>query len=194
MLELDPLLPNALNHYGAELFQNGDLDGARKPLERARELGAANGDIFLWSVSLAQGRETEARAELERAIQTFGANLPPTAAPVIAAGIVDGGEAGARALTLVRDLLAHPVYADSGMLAQALIRLGAPDEALALMARQPMNSSVGINAIWRMGGDGARTSPAFPEFARKIGYAALWEQFGPPDLCRKDANGDYRCE
>jgi hypothetical protein len=57
-----------------------------------------------------------------------------------------------------------------------------------------MNSSVGINVIWRLGGKPARTSPAFAEFARKVGYAALWDQYGPPDLCRKDANGDYRCE
>jgi TolB-like protein/Flp pilus assembly protein TadD len=194
LLELDPLLPNALNHYADVLTIKGDLDGARKNLERAAELGAANGDIFLWSVSLGQGRRAEARAELERGIRTFGAKLPPTAAPVIAAGILDGGEAGVRALALVRDLVAQPAHADSGMLAQALIRLGAPDEALAMMATQPMNSSVGINVIWRLGGKPARTSPAFAEFARKVGYAALWDQYGPPDLCRKDANGDYRCE
>jgi TolB-like protein/Flp pilus assembly protein TadD len=194
LLELDPLLPNALNHYADVLTIKGDLDGARKTLERAAELGAANGDIFLWSVSLRQGRRTEARAELERGIRTFGAKLPPTAAPVIAAGILDGGEAGARALALVRSLVAQPAHADSGMLAQALIRLGAPDEALAMMAEQPMNSSVGLNVIWRLGGEPARTSPAFAEFARKVGYAALWDQYGAPDLCRKDANGDYRCE
>ncbi|MCX7034155.1 MAG: hypothetical protein NT046_09325, partial [Arenimonas sp.] len=194
LLELDPLLPNALNHYADVLIIKGDLDGARRTLERAAELGAANGDIFLWSVSLRQGRRTEARDELERGIRTFGANLPPTAAPVIAAGILDQGEARARALALVRSLVAQPVYADSGMLAQALIRLGAPDEALAMMAKQPMNSSVGLNVIWRLGGEPARTSPGFAEFARKLGYAALWDQYGPPDLCRKDANGDYRCE
>jgi hypothetical protein len=176
------------------LLSKGDLDGARRKREHAQELGAANADIFLWSVSLAQGRETEARAELERAVQTFGANLPSTAAPVIAAGILDEGEARAHALALVRSLVAQPAYADSGMLAQALIRLGAPEEALTMMAERPMNASVGLNVIWRLGGKAARTSAAFPEFARKVGYAALWDEFGPPDLCHKDANGDYRCE
>ncbi len=126
-LELDPLLPNALNHYGDVLFQKGDLDGARKNLERAKALGAGNGDIFLWKVSLAQGRRAEARAELERAIKTFGANLPPIAAPVIAAGILDEGDARTHALAIVRGLVAQTAYADSGILAYALIHLGAPD-------------------------------------------------------------------
>ncbi len=63
-----------------------------------------------------------------------------------------------------------------------------------MTAKKPPNASSGFLAIWDMGGQSARTSPAFPEFVRKIGYAALWDQYGPPDLCRKDANGDYRCE
>ncbi len=72
--------------------------------------------------------------------------------------------------------------------------LGAPDEALAMIAKQPMNSSAWNLAIWGATGQAARTSPAFPEFARKIGYAALWDQYGPPDLCRKNEKGDYVCE
>jgi hypothetical protein len=37
-------------------------------------------------------------------------------------------------------------------------------------------------------------SPAFPGFLRKTGIAAYWDEFGAPEQCRKDANGDYRCE
>jgi hypothetical protein len=55
------------------------------------------------------------------------------------------------------------------MLAQALIRLGAPEEALAMMAERPINASVGLNVIWRMGAKAVRTSAAFPEFASKVG-------------------------
>ena len=194
VLELDPLMPNALNHYGFVLEQQGDLDRARTTLERAKELGAANTDIFLGIVSLRQGRTTEARAELERGIDTFGANLPPGAGATIAAGVIEDGEARARALALVRSLVAQPDYADFGILAYALSLLGAPDEALAMIAKQPMNSSVWNQGIWGSTGQAARTSPAFPEFARKGGFAALWDKYGPPDLCKKDVSGDYRCK
>ena len=51
-----------------------------------------------------------------------------------------------------------------------------------------------IVALWSPRGQAACTSPAFPEFARKVGFAALWDQYGPPDLCQKDASGDYRCK
>ncbi len=58
----------------------------------------------------------------------------------------------------------------------------------------PSSSNVWDAAIWSRRSHAARTSPAFPKFARKVGFAELWDQHGPPDLCRKGAGGDYRCE
>ena len=40
----------------------------------------------------------------------------------------------------------------------------------------------------------ARRAPQFAEFARRMGLAAYWDAYGPPDLCRKNAAGDYVCE
>jgi len=37
-------------------------------------------------------------------------------------------------------------------------------------------------------------SPALPEFLRKTGIAAYWDEFSPPPNCAKNASGDYRCE
>ncbi len=37
-------------------------------------------------------------------------------------------------------------------------------------------------------------SPVLPRFLRDTGIAALWDELGPPEGCRKDAAGDYRCE
>lgn len=37
-------------------------------------------------------------------------------------------------------------------------------------------------------------SPGFPAFLRKTGIAEYWDRFGAPEHCRKDADGDYRCD
>jgi TolB-like protein/Flp pilus assembly protein TadD len=194
LLAIDPLLPNALNHYGAALEWAGDLDRARQALERARELGAANSDVFLAFVDLRQGRVAEARIGLARAVDFFGPRLPAGTGGIIADGILDDGDPRARALEHVRALVAKPATANSGILAWALILLGAHDEALAMVAQRPLNAHAWHAALWSPRGRAARASPAFPEFARRVGFAELWDRHGPPDLCHKDVNGDYRCE
>ena len=40
---------------------------------------------------------------------------------------------------------------------------------------------------------GVRMIPEFAAFARAAGLAALWDKLGPPDLCSKNAKGDYVC-
>jgi hypothetical protein len=102
LLAVDPLLPNALNHYGALLEWAGDLDRARQVLECARELGVANSDIFMAFVELRQGRVAEAGKALERGVNFFGARLPPGSGHIIADGILDEGDARGRALQLHR--------------------------------------------------------------------------------------------
>jgi len=39
----------------------------------------------------------------------------------------------------------------------------------------------------------ARRLPGFAAFARTMGFAALWDKFGAPDLCSRNEAGDYRC-
>lgn len=36
--------------------------------------------------------------------------------------------------------------------------------------------------------------PQFAQFARKVGFAVLWDEYGPPDDCNNNAAGDYVCE
>jgi TolB-like protein/Tfp pilus assembly protein PilF len=194
VLAIDPLLPNALNHYGTTLEWQGDLAGARRDMERAQALGAANTDIFIAFVSLRQGRKEEARAELTRAVDSRGARFPPDTGAMIADGILDGGEAQERALARVRGLVSQPTTADSGILAWALLSLGASEEGLAMVAARPMNAVAWHGAVWSPRGQAVRASPAFPAFARDVGLAALWDTYGPPDRCRKDAEGNYRCD
>jgi len=48
--------------------------------------------------------------------------------------------------------------------------------------------------LWSPYGAAARKLPQFSEFARKVGWAAVWDKYGPPDGCRRVAAGDYACE
>ena len=39
-----------------------------------------------------------------------------------------------------------------------------------------------------------RKLPQFSEFVRKIGLAAYWDKYGPPDGCQRKSPGDYVCD
>jgi hypothetical protein len=43
-------------------------------------------------------------------------------------------------------------------------------------------------------GKALRTLPEFPAYLRAKGFPALWDRHGAPDMCRKDAGGEYRCD
>jgi hypothetical protein len=51
-----------------------------------------------------------------------------------------------------------------------------------------------LSTLWGPRGKAARSARGFAEFARKIGYADLWERYGPPDGCRRVAQRDYACD
>jgi hypothetical protein len=77
----------------------------------------------------------------------------------------------------------------------ALIRLGQPERALALLAAGPTNNDALVfNMLWGPFARDARRSPAFAEFARRSGLADVWERHGPPDACRRRAPREYVCE
>jgi len=48
--------------------------------------------------------------------------------------------------------------------------------------------------FWGTWGKDARRLPEFSEFARKVGFADLWDRYGAPDVRRRVAAGDYACE
>lgn len=51
-----------------------------------------------------------------------------------------------------------------------------------------------MNWIWTRQGAPIRALPDFANFLRDFHLPELWDKYGPPDLCKKDAGGDYRCE
>jgi len=51
-----------------------------------------------------------------------------------------------------------------------------------------------LNYFWSPKWQDVRHLAGFAEFARKIGFAALWDKYGTPDLCHKNSGGDYVCD
>jgi hypothetical protein len=75
-----------------------------------------------------------------------------------------------------------------------LLTLGEHERALPLFAKAPSsNDALVLGSFFRGVFPGARTSPAFPAFARASGLAELWDVAGPPDGCAKRGD-DWVCE
>lgn len=193
-LAIDPLLPNALHHRGRLMEWMGDLEGARRLLERARSVGAQNVQSALGQVSQRQGRMDEAREELSAGIQFWSSGLPEDTGAIVADGILGDATARATALARMQNILDERPKVVPGVVPWALITLGEAKQGLRVVADFPTSSNFWHSALWSPRGQAARTSPAFAEFARKVSFAALWDQYGPPDLCRKAENGDYLCK
>ncbi len=193
LLAIDPLLPNALHHRGRLMEWLGEVEDARRLLERSRAVGGRNSELQLAFVSLRQGRREEALDQFTQGLQFFSPGLPEDTGSVLAQGLL--GDSGARAVALarLREFMEGRPKLVPGTVPLALVLLGEPEEALRVIAASGATSSIWYQAVWSPFGKPARSSEAFPEFARKIGLAELWDQYGPPDLCRKDASGDYRC-
>jgi TolB-like protein/tetratricopeptide (TPR) repeat protein len=195
VLVLDPILPNALMWRGTQFFNVGDLDGAERLLRRASDLGLAYVGLGLSSVSDARGRKEEAAERLIPALRAFLGDFPPGSAEVIAQGIFGGAGARARAVQVVDAYLATKPAVVTGVAPYALLRLGEPERALAILQAGPTgNDALVFGVLWGPNGRAARSSPVFPEFLRRVGLAEYWDRHGPPDGCKRVAPRDYRCE
>jgi len=90
-------------------------------------------------------------------------------------------------------LAGNPSFID-GIVPYALARLGQPQRAMQLTETHRLSHPMYLALLWGPYGKETRTRPDFTEFARKIGFTAVWDTYGAPDLCRKTADGGYLCE
>jgi hypothetical protein len=51
-----------------------------------------------------------------------------------------------------------------------------------------------MNWIWTKQGAPIRALPEFDGFLHQFHLPKLWDQYGAPDACRKETDGNYRCE
>jgi TolB-like protein/Tfp pilus assembly protein PilF len=195
-LQIDPLLPNALGWRSRLLVSSGDLPAAQRMVERAREAGLRWPSITLSWIALKRGDLAEARKQTLDTNTTFSAGLVPEAAAAFAAARVGDADAVAQTVRIIDDYLASAPPRVNALVPLTLIRIGQVERGLALFAdRLTSNEALFLGEVL-----GTRlyleawASPAFPDFLRKTGIAAYWDEFGAPEHCRKGAGGDYRCE
>ena len=195
-LAIDPLLPNALGWRARLYVSEGDLAAAERMNTLAREVGLRwTGVAGAW-VALARGDKEAARRATTDTNAVFGAGLPPEAADAFAGARVGDVDARAASLRIIDAHLAGQAARINALVPLTLLRMGEIERGLALFASRPTsNDSLFLGEV--MGTrlyPQAWASPAFPGFLRSTGIAAYWDEFGPPEHCRKDTDGDYRCE
>jgi TolB-like protein len=195
VLVIDPLLPIALMWRGSRHAFVGELVEAERLLRRADSFGLSNVGIGLSYLAEQRGNPQQAIDKLARGIERFLTAFPPGAARIIAEGSLGDESQRVAALQMVDDYLAADPEVVAGAVPYALIRLGQPQRAFEVMARAPTDSDpLILFLLWSPMGTEARSLPEFSAFVRKIGLTRVWDAFGPPELCRKHAEGEYTCE
>jgi|KBSSwiStaDraftv2_1062776.scaffolds.fasta_scaffold85194_2 TolB-like protein len=200
-LAIDPLLPNALHWRAQQFLFAGDTDMAERLWKRAEQAGLFYADAGFSQVAKARGDFATARLlTTSRMLANPGAivclKAPAQSLPIYVEG-ANGGDAAARtkALAVVDECIAAkpeklPIWVPLG-----LRELGQPERALQMLAQGPTYDDAGVlNYFWSPKWQDVRHLPGFAEFARSIGFAALWDKNGAPDLCHRNAGDDYVCD
>jgi len=197
-LAIDPVLPNALWWRGFQYSYSGDQEAAERAFQRSAMVGLTYADIGLAEVARVRGDFARARALIPTSwvYRTRCLVDPATEIPVVVAGGL-GGDAASRerARAIVERCLAAGPRPVPAWAAVFYLSVGESERALAVIASGPSDDEGGLLVtFWGPLGLAARRAPGFGEFARKVGYADLWERYGEPDGCRRVAARDYVCE
>jgi len=197
-LAIDPILPNALFWRGMQYSLAGDQDAAERAFERAASLGHSFASVGLAEVAEARGDHAKARA-LAATLPMYSAPClqdPRVSIPILYAAYYGGDAAErARAEAVIAGCLATKPARISAWVALVLLRLGPEARVLEIVSSLPTDNDMALLAnLWSPLSRAARRAPGFAEFARKIGYADLWDRYGPADGCRREAPRDYTCQ
>ena len=195
-LAIDPLLPNALGWRARLHVSAGDVEAAERTVALAGEVGLRWTGISSAWIALARGDTEAARTATADTNAVFGAGLPSEAAMAFAGARVGDPGATEQAQRIIDAHLAARPSRINALVPLTLIRIGEIERGLdvfagGLTSNDPLllGEVMGTRLVTQ-----AWASPAFPAFLRDTGIAAYWDEFGPPDHCRKLDNGDYRCE
>ena len=200
-LAIDPMLPNALHWRAQQFLFAGDIDMAERLWKRSEQAGLSYADAGFSQIARARGDYAKARALTTKRMLSNPAAIvclkaPELSTPIFFEGVI-GGDAAARskALSIADECIAAKPKDLPIWVPLALRELGQPERALQALAQGPTSDDAGVlNYFWSPKWQDVRALSGFAEFARKIGFADLWDKYGAPDLCHKNAGGDYVCD
>jgi TolB-like protein/Tfp pilus assembly protein PilF len=191
VLQLDPMLPNALSWRGRRYVEAGQLEAGEKMLRRSADAGLMHAGFALATLAEKRGDLDAARKYIVQGYTPLAGGFPAESIDVLVRGMYGNAQERATAIAAVDRYLAGKPRPVSSVVANAMLRLD-PRRALREFGDAPTNNdSMFLPPLWQV--PVAITAPEFPGFARRTGMAAAWDKFGPPDKCRKDEDGDYVC-
>ncbi len=193
VLEIDPMLPNALSWRGREYVRAGNLDAGEKMLLRSKDAGLAHAGMALSDLAKARGNLADAEKFLVQGNAPLMGDLPPGSNEIVVHGIFGDATARAAALADIERYLATKPRPLAGVAAESLLRMDPRRGLLATQDAPTNNDSMLLTPLWDLNQTNARMLPEFAEFARRAGLARLWDTLGPPDQCSKNDKGDYVC-
>ena len=197
-LAIDPMLPNAVNWRGYQYLFAGDIDNAQALFERTDALGLSLAKSGLGEIALAHGNLPEARRLMAMGSKVnpsvCGSTAPDKFDTLLAGTIAGDASAQARSLQIIDDCLDTKPAEVPAWIVLSLMRLKQYARAIEIFSGRTTQDDAGIAfRVWSPEGAAIRQLPQFPEAARKIGWVAAWEKYGPPDTCSRLAPGQYRC-
>jgi hypothetical protein len=194
-LALDPMLPNALRWRGTMYIHASDLARAQQVTQRARDLGMLTSDSNLAKIAGAKGERDAAVALWVSGTRATMRGWSDTDRRLLAEGIYGDAAARQRAVDLLEAYLARKHSHVSQVVPEALFMLQQPTRALSVMhTEQLTDSGEPFTLLWSPQGRTMRALPGFAAFARDFGFFAAWDEYGAPDMCRKQGAGDYACD
>jgi len=192
-LARDPMLPMALLWRGMSYSEAGDQESAASLLQRAEDVGLALVGTGWSEVAESRADIPEATKQLAAGAEVLFTAFQPGTAADFAQACYGDGAARERVLAQMNAYLAgEPAFID-GIVPYVLARLNEPLRAMKLAETKRLSHPMYLALLWGPYGKTTRTLPEFSAFAQRVGFAALWDVRGPPDLCHRVGPSEYRC-
>ena len=195
-LAIDPMVPNVMRWRGVLYLREGNVDGAEQYLKRARATGLRLADRELGEIAFRRGDTASARRIWNDSTELALGHLPQAAREQLAIAMF-GGDARdrARAAEALDAYVASGPEFLPGIVPMWLAQIGQGTRALELdRTRSEVDNSDFMVYVFSPAGKSLRALPEFPAYIKAKGFPALWDKYGPPDMCTKSATGDYACQ